>query len=254
MGLVGADPLAVLRRQPDHAAVLLDFDGTLAPIVERAGDARPLPGAREVLVALQEAYAVVAVISGRPVAYLTKHLGSGLRLVGLYGLEWTSGGDRFEHAEAAEWRPVIDALAAEASRVLPAGVDVEHKGLSLTLHLRPAPPSAAVVVQAWAADAARRTGTKQRAAKMSVELHPPIAADKGTVVAELLRGLTAAAYLGDDQGDLPAFAALDSFRSAGGHATKIAIAGIDATPALVAAADIVVDGPPAALTLLRTLI
>ncbi len=254
MGADGTDPLAALRRQPDHAAILVDFDGTVSPIVARAGDARPLPGVREVLVALQEAYAVVAVISGRPVAYLTQHLGSGLSLVGLYGLEWTNGGERFEHAEAAPWRPVIDTLAAEASRVLPAGVEVEHKGLSLTLHLRPAPPSAGAVVQEWAADAARRTGVEQRAAKLSVELHPPIAADKGTVVAHLLGGLTAAAYLGDDQGDLPAFAALDSFRAAGGHAAKIAVAGIDAAPALVAAADIVVDGPPAALALLRTLI
>ena len=253
MAEAGADPLAALRAQPDRAAVLVDFDGTLAPIVPTASEARPLPGVREVLERLSASYAMVAVVSGRPVAYLTDQLGFGLRLVGLYGLEWTDGGQTVEHPEAATWRAVIDAVAVEASAALPAGVDVEHKGLSLTLHFRPA-PTAALVVSGWATTAARRTGLRERVAKMSIELHPPIAIDKGTVVHDLVAGLDAACYLGDDTGDLPAFAALDSLAGAGLYTVKIAVTGADAAPALVAAADLVVAGPTAALALLRTLL
>ena len=51
---------------------------------------------------------------------------------------------------------------------------------------------------------------------MSVELHPPVAVDKGTVLAELASGLAAACFIGDDAGDLPAFDALDELAEAGG--------------------------------------
>jgi len=248
-----ADPLSILRAQPDRAAVLVDFDGTLAPIVSTASEARPLAGVREVLERLNASYAMVAVVSGRPVAYLTDQLGLGLRLVGLYGLEWSDGGPTVEHPAAAPWRTVIDSVAVEATAALPVGVDVEHKGLSLTLHFRPAPDAAAVTA-AWAADAAVRSGLHERVAKMSIELHPPIAVDKGTVVRDLVAGLDAACYLGDDSGDLPAFAALDALAEDGLHTVKIAVAGADAAPALVAAADLVMSGPPAALALLRTLL
>lgn len=233
--------------------MLVDFDGTLAPIVPTARDARPLPGVRDVLDRLSASYAMVAVVSGRPVGYLTDQLGSGLRLVGLYGLEWSDGGPTVEHPAAATWRTVIDAAAVEAKAALPAGVDVEHKGLSLTLHFRPAPDAAAATA-AWAADAAARSGLHERVAKMSIELHPPIAVDKGTVVRDLVAGLDAAGYIGDDIGDLPAFAALDALAENGLQTVKIAVAGADAAPALVAAADLVVSGPPAALALLRTLL
>ena len=44
-----------------------------------------------------------------------------------------------------------------------------------------------------------------RAAKMSVELHPPLPADKGTALEALAGGMAAVAYVGDDRGDLPAY-------------------------------------------------
>lgn len=233
--------------------MLVDFDGTLSPIVSVADEARPLAGVREVLAELSETYAVVAVVSGRPLRYLIDHLGPGPRLVGLYGLEWTDHGQPAEHPEAASWRAVIDGAAREAGTVLPGGIDVEHKGLSLTLHYRPV-PEAAPAVAAWATEVADRTGLHQRVAKMSVELHPPIAVDKGTVVCDLCEGLESACYLGDDVGDLPAFAALDALRVRGLRTVKVAVTGADAAPELITAADILTDGPGAALALLRSLL
>src|SRR5690606_13637583 len=79
--------LAPLTADPSRAGVLCDFDGSLAPIVEDPAAARPVDGAVDALAALAERYAVVAVISGRPVSFLRTVLPESLRLVGLYGLE-----------------------------------------------------------------------------------------------------------------------------------------------------------------------
>jgi trehalose 6-phosphate phosphatase len=51
----------------------LDFDGTLAPIVDDPNEARPLPGTVELLGHLAARFAAVALLSGRPADYLAKH-------------------------------------------------------------------------------------------------------------------------------------------------------------------------------------
>ncbi|HUF34114.1 MAG TPA: trehalose-phosphatase [Acidimicrobiales bacterium] len=236
---------------PGSAAVLTDFDGTLAPIVDDPAAARPLDGVVEVLARLQERFAVAGVVSGRPVAYLLDHLGGGLWLSGLYGLERVEGGRRIEAAEAGAWRPVVDEAAARAGEALP--VTVEHKGLSLTLHFRTMPDEEAGV-RAWASAEATRTGLVVRQAKASVELHPPVEADKGTVVRAAAAGMAAVCFLGDDVGDLPAFDALDDLASGGVHTVRIAVRTTEAPSEMLARADLVVDGPGGALALLRSLL
>jgi trehalose 6-phosphate phosphatase len=54
-------------------ALCLDFDGTLAPIVDDPDQARPLPGVVDLLGALAGRFAAVALVSGRPAAYLAEH-------------------------------------------------------------------------------------------------------------------------------------------------------------------------------------
>ena len=87
--MIDADAtVAALSEQPDRTALLVDFDGSLAPIVERAGDARPLPDAPTTLARLANGLGRVAIVSGRPVGFLARHLPvDGLALVGLYGME-----------------------------------------------------------------------------------------------------------------------------------------------------------------------
>jgi trehalose 6-phosphate phosphatase len=133
------------------------------------------------------------------------------------------------------------------------GVEVEHKGLSLTLHTR-AHPELGEAAAAWAADVAARTSLEPRAARRSVELHPPVPVDKGTVVDELAEGLAAVAYLGDDAGDLSAFAALDRFAASGGTSIRVAVTSDEAPPALLEAADVRVEGPEGCLALLSSLL
>jgi trehalose 6-phosphate phosphatase len=242
----------MLRSDPSETAVLLDFDGTLAPIVDDPSAAGALPGVPEVLRSLVERYATVAVVSGRPLQHLRAHLPVGPTLVGLYGLERASSEEVLTHPEAAPWRLVVDDAVAKASAELPAEVIVEHKGLSLTLHVRQH-PALSGVVEAWAADVGDATGLLLRRARRSVELHPPVAADKGTVVTELLVDRTAACFIGDDLGDLPAFDALDAFAERGGRAARIVVSSTETAPELTDRADLLLDGPPAVLELLEAL-
>ena len=245
------DVLEPLLVDPARAAVLTDFDGTLAPVVDDPWAAVGLPEVPEVLRALTERFAVVAVVSGRPAGFLLDRLGPGLRLSGLYGLEEVDAeGHLAVAATTTTWAPVVAASVAGAVAAL--GPLVESKGLSLTLHFRTAPEREAEV-RAWAAAEAARSGLVVRGAKASVELHPPVDVDKGTVVTAAAAGLDAACFLGDDVGDLPAFDALDRLSAAGVHTVRVGVRTEEAPAELLARADLVVEGPEGALDVLRHL-
>ncbi|HEX9529528.1 MAG TPA: trehalose-phosphatase, partial [Acidimicrobiales bacterium] len=196
-------------------------------------------------------YAVVAVVSGRPAAFLRQQLaGANVAMSGLYGLERALGeGPVHVHPDAARWRDVVERAAVAASGAAPARVTVERKGLSVALHWRVA-PEAEVWALEFAADAARRSGLVAHPSRMAVELRPPLDADKGSAVAGLVGGVAAAAFLGDDVGDLPAFAAVSR---PGLYPARIAVRSPETPPALIAAADAVVSGPQAALEVLAWL-
>ncbi|HUY22882.1 MAG TPA: trehalose-phosphatase [Acidimicrobiales bacterium] len=248
--------LAVLLERPGASAVLTDFDGTLAPIVADPATAVALPEAAAVLAALAERFAVVAVVSGRPVAFLAERLagaGRGVRLVGVYGLEWLEDGE-VRHAPGAEpWRGAA-ARVADAARAEFAGeaVGIEDKGASVTVHWRQA-PAAGERAWAFARDWAQRTGLRLQPGRMAVEFRPPVDIDKGVVVERLAAGCAAACFVGDDAGDLAAFAALDRLAATGTRGVRLAVADEESPPELVATADMVVHGPAEALALLATL-
>jgi trehalose 6-phosphate phosphatase len=244
------DPLDQVRARPERAAVLTDFDGTLSPIVEDWTAAMPLAGARAVLDELASRYAIVGVISGRPVTYLVEHLGTKLRLAGLYGLESVIDGHRVPAEGAEAWRPHVQHAVDSATKHF--GSLVEHKGLSMTVHFR-SKPELEKEVRAWAVREQKRSGLELRSAKASVELHPPVEFDKGTVVEAAVAGLDAAVFLGDDVGDLPAFDALDRLQERGMHTVKVGVRTAEAPSVLLDRADLVVEGPMGALEILRSL-
>lgn len=249
--------LAPLRAGPDRTAILTDFDGTLAPIVADPGAATALPGAVALLHRLSRHYARVAVVSGRPAAFLRAELGLGPddRLVasGLYGLERIDGGGIVTHPSAERWRDVVEEVAAAADRAAPPGVLVERKGLTLTLHYRTA-AGAEDWVHDWVGVQSQRHGLAVHPARMSAELRPPVEVDKGSVVEDLVGDLDRACFLGDDVGDLPAFDALDRLAARGVHAVKVLVASTETAPALRATADVVVSGPLGALAVLHALL
>jgi trehalose 6-phosphate phosphatase len=162
-------------------------------------------------------------------------------------------GRRHDHDQAGSWREVIADVESLARARGPEGMRVESKGLSLTLHYR-SRPELADSVREWAERQAARSGLQARPAKMSVELHPPIEADKGTAVDQLADDLAALCFVGDDVGDLPAFAALERLAESGVGVLRVAVVGPECPPELVAVADATVEGPDGAVELLRSLV
>jgi trehalose 6-phosphate phosphatase len=251
--VAASDPWEPWRSKPGSAGILTDFDGTLAPIVDDPASARALPGTAGLLGRLAVRFALVGVVSGRPLQWLRAQLGAeGVLLAGLYGMERARDGALVEMAEAVPWRPVVAGAASELERTAPPGVGVERKGLTVTVHTRTAPEQAEWAARA-AEDLAARTGLVLHPGRMSVELCPPIRADKGTVVAEVGVGLDALCFFGDDAGDLAAFAALADLRSTGVVTVAAAVASREAPAALLQSADIVLDGPEAVRSVLEDL-
>ena len=190
---------------------MVDFDGTLAPIVSDPASARAVPGAARTLGSLSRSFGTVAVVSGRPGEFLARRLrsaGAGVRLFGLYGLEEVVGGEVRLDPRVEQWLPVVAAAKDAADRSVPAGVGLEDKTVSLTIHWRNA-PGAAGWATGFAESQTDRVGLRHRFGRMSVELLPPVDSDKGTVVENLASGMHAACFFGDDLGDLAAFSALD---------------------------------------------
>lgn len=245
-------PLDPFGRVPGRAGLFLDFDGVLSDIAATPDGAVARDGIPELLEALQARLGRVAVVSGRPVAYLDSMIPMSVDIVGLYGLEWRWSGVHHTLHEAEAWRSVMRELVEEALAEFGTAV-VEPKGLSLTLHYR-GDPSQAQPISAWVKEAARRTGAEARPAKLSYELHPPIHRDKGTVVVELAADLDPVAYIGDDLGDLPAFDGLDQLARHGVATLRVAVSSDEAPPILLSRADHVVDGPSGAQALLEDLL
>lgn len=244
--------LAELVAAPRTSLVVTDYDGTLAPIVSDPAAAVPHPRAVELLARLATTYRKVLVVSGRPADFLAAQVRGPVGLVGLYGLEGIDVGERWEHPNGGAWREVMADVAARAAAQGPEGMRVELKVLSLTLHYREHPELEAAV-RAFAERAAARAGLACRAARMSVELHPPIDVDKGTVVEGAADGATGVVFIGDDRGDLAAFDALDRLAERGVHAVRVAVRSPEAPEELLARADVVVDGTDAVIDLLAYL-
>jgi len=245
-----------MAAEPAHSALFLDFDGTLAAIVEDPTGARPLSGVPALLADLARPFALVAVVSGRPTAFLAEVLGApaGVTLAGLYGLERALHGP-----EHAAWAAVIDEVVAEARAEAPPGVYVEPKGLTVTLHWRRAPERRDWVL-AFAARQHARRGLAVHDGRTERELRPPLRVDKGTVVralaAEHAGQLQAVAVFGDDIGDLPAFDAVGDLRAPDGQplaAVRVAAVDAESPPEVAARADLTVDGATGAVELLRAL-
>src|ERR687888_1142416 len=93
---------------PDRSAVIVDFDGTLAPIVADPPAAAPLPEAAAILGRLARRFGRVAVVSGRPVEFLRTRLPvDGLALFGQYGIERFDGTQVTTAPAAARWTDAV---------------------------------------------------------------------------------------------------------------------------------------------------
>ena len=231
--------LAPLADDPARAAILLDVDGTLAPIVARPELAEVPEDARVELRRLLLRYALVACISGRTGRDAWRLVGvDGITYVGVHGLELAP--------EAEAWRPALHTFADLGWPWM------EDKGLTVAFHWREAADEEAARSELEPiAHRARDLGLETRWGRKVLELRPPVDADKGTAVQALLRehGLRRALYAGDDTTDLDAFRGLDGCEVA----VRVALASPEAPPGLREASDLVVASPAELLELLRLL-
>jgi trehalose 6-phosphate phosphatase len=226
-----ADPLAPLRKAPRRSALILDVDGTLAPIAARPELARVPTGTKAELARLAEGYGLVACLSGRRGEDARRLVGvESIRYVGNHGLEL--------HPQAPDF---VGRMRAFRDAV---GRQVEDKGLTLSYHFREAWDEAAARADLeQVAERAQSDGLVPRWGRKVLEIRPPVEADKGTAVRALLRDSSArrALYAGDDTTDVDAFAALTEAELE--HFVRVAVASEEAPSELLEQADLVVQGP-----------
>ncbi len=202
-----AAALADLGRTP--LLVILDYDGTLAPISATPESAFPAAGAREALTALMAGPHRVCVVTGRPAEQVRALLQlDGLPVVGLHGLEWP--GEPLP-------QPLADTVAALVP-MLPefAGRRVEDKGVLLAVHYRATPDEQVPEVEAAMRALPVPPGWTLLHGKRVFEFRP-LGTDKGTAslrLARVAQGLHPV-FIGDDQTDEDAFVALGTVGGVG---------------------------------------
>ncbi|HYD53726.1 MAG TPA: trehalose-phosphatase [Gemmatimonadaceae bacterium] len=198
--------------------VLLDVDGTLAPIAPTPEAAVVPPETRLAIAKLVSRPDVtVALVSGRAAADARRMVAvEGVWALGNHGIETVSPSGattidervaRFREPLAGAARRLHDQLAA-----IP-GARVEDKTWTLSVHYRQVAPDAVMTVQAAVRSMAAETGLRMTEGKRVLELRPPVEVDKGTAALAFVRrlapsGEAAVLYVGDDRTDEDAFAAL----------------------------------------------
>ena len=251
----GRAGLAALRADPAGALVAIDYDGTLAPIVEDPTEAVPAEGAVEALTTLAARVGRVAVVTGRP-AEVVVDLGGltvvpGLVVMGQYGVERWSGG-AVESPEPAPGVAVArEELPAMVARV---GAVLEDKGHSLVVHTRTAPRGALERLAGPVTELGLRTGLEVHPGRMVLELRPPGFDKHGALMAVASPAPSAVLFAGDDVGDGRAFDAVDELRASGVPGVTVFSDSAEGPDELRDRADLVVDGPAGVVELLRQLL
>jgi len=234
--------LGMLTAAPPQGAIFLDFDGVLAPIVERPEDAYPPEETRAELRRLVDRYALVAIVSGRAGEDVRERVAvDGVIYVGSHGLELDRQADR--------WRQQIADFASAAPW---AASEIELKGLSVAFHYRNREDERAAVVELEAiAETAREEGLVARFGRRVLEVLPPVGSNKGTAVRSLLEGAGISRVLvaGDDTTDLDAFRAVEHLD----HKLRVAVIADESPTILAEHAELVVSSPAEFLELLQQL-
>ena len=261
-GALLARHAAPLVARAGTVAICLDFDGTLAPIVDDPGEARPLPGIVELLGPLAARFAAVALVSGRPAGFLIQHAPApGVRYLGLYGLQEIRDEQVWVDPRLEAALPSVVAASQDlrdSAAVRDSGAYLEDKGHAVAVHTRRVadPRRWSAPIDGAARQIADRHGLEVIPGKLVWELRPAVRSHKGDAVARVVADSRARAVVvaGDDLGDLPAFEAVTRLPAEGGGGLRVAVRSEEAPPELLAAADLIVDGPPGLRTFLRWLV
>ncbi len=197
--------------------LLLDYDGSLTPIVPHPQDAWLSEEMRETLMKLAKR-CTVGVISGRGLEDVRKRVAiDGIYYAGSHGFEIEGPGVKMEYEKALDFIPVLDEVEESLRRTLASveGALVERKRFSIALHYRNVPDKDIHLVET-AANEVIEDNPKLRKTygKKIYELQPDIDWNKGKAIEWLMDQLeitkkdAAIFYLGDDITDEDAFEAI----------------------------------------------
>lgn len=258
MRTTAAELVQTLRAALPDVLVAVDFDGTLAPLVPDPDTSRPIEGAIDALREIAATGADIAVVTGRDARTVVRLGGfdgvPGIVVAGLYGIEtWHEG----ELDTPGTPEPITE-LRRRLPRVLDEhGADpevwIEDKRLSLVVHGRKAadPDAALAPLREPLTALADELGLEVHPGRDVLELRLP-GYDKAGALGRLAGDHRGVLYLGDDLGDLPAFAEIRRMRESGRIAWSVGVLSSD-VPDVVGAADVDVDRPEEAVALLRQL-
>lgn len=262
--LAESDLLRPFLERPAGCAVLMDVDGTLAPIVARPEDAAVPPATSALLRELGARFGLVACITGRPARVARSMVGvRELVYVGNQGFEVLDPrSDTVRAHPAAQGR---DRLASgfvaqlDWDELEALGIRNEDKGAVQVLHWRGAaePTRAQERTDAIARHAVEQ-GLVPLVGRRILELRPAVPIDKGTAARELIaeRGpFEAAVFAGDDVTDLDVFRALGELTDEGllESAVRVGVRSPEAPAEVLARADLIVDDTEGVAGLLRAL-
>jgi trehalose 6-phosphate phosphatase len=217
---------AMLRRieAAERVFWFIDFDGTLVAIRKDPDKVVLGEPARKALARISSRKdARVAVVSGRPLAYVQRQIDlPRVVCAGNHGLEIRGNKIRYGHPDAAAARPLLLRVREAWDALLPRfhGALVEDKNLCVTFHYRKVVGSRAAQARLQAEKAARRIGEgnalRLTRGKKVVEVRPPVQWGKGEALRYLLGrwghcpGKDLAVVIGDDETDRDMFAPVQS--------------------------------------------
>lgn len=246
------EALGPLTADPARAAIFLDVDGTLAPIVKRAEDAQVAKGTALLLGQLARRYGCVACISGRAASDVRRLVGVGaIAYAGSHGAELLEPGAAAPRMlpDFRAWEPRVKAFAAarDTPELRTLRIRIEDKGPIVSFHWRGAPDEdAARAHLERLAREAETAGLATHWGRKVVEVRPAVPVDKGRAVRELVKRTAprAALFAGDDVTDLDGFAALDALVDEGelDDAVRVGVRSDEGPREIVDRADVVVDG------------
>ncbi len=199
-------------------AILLDYDGTLTPIVLRPSMAVISGEMRETLDRLSK-NCLVAIVSGRDLEDVRTMVGvPNLVYIGSHGFEMadTNGTVRV-HEEGKRFLPALEAAEGELRATIAGtvGAWVERKRFAISLHYREvATGDIPRLGQLFSTVASHYPDLQQMGGKKVFELRPNLDWNKGKAVLSLLDiyhvdgSMVVPLYIGDDVTDEDAFRAL----------------------------------------------
>ena len=260
-----SEALAPLRASPRRAAILLDIDGTLAPIVDNAADAHVPESTRHLLIGVARTYGLVGCVSGRRASEARAMVSIGtITYLGSHGVELLRAGwtEAQMDAEVADWVRRIQAFGREAdtadTRKL--RVRLEDKGAIVAFHWRGAPDEDAAKAAIDAiADRAQAAGLRTHWGRKVLEVRPPVKIDKGAGIRRMLSevggDIDLALYVGDDTTDLDAFRTLVELVDEGrlSRAVRVGVSSDEGPSEILSEADVLVDGTAGVRELLAAL-